>query len=127
MQKFSLMCLVGCGGFIGASLRYLISIQSAKVFGSGFPYGTLLVNILGAFLIGMLMELSLTSTLIAPNVRLFLTTGIMGGLTTFSTFSFETIELFLSGRTMSGILNVTLNLILCLVCVALGQSIIRFI
>ena len=91
---------VGIGGFIGACLRYIISTNSSKLLGAEFPYGTLIVNIIGGLLIGFIMELSLTTDLISPNLRLFLTTGIMGGLTTFSTFSYETISLFNDGSYM---------------------------
>ena len=80
---------VGIGGLIGACLRYIISINSPKLFGTQLPYGTLIVNIIGGILIGFIMELSLTTDLISPNLRLFLTTGIMGGLTTFSTLAMK--------------------------------------
>ena len=112
---------VGIGGFIGAALRYLVSLGSNKIILSQMPYGTLFVNFLGGILIGLIMELSLTSDAISPNMRLLLTTGIMGGLTTFSTFSYETIGLFSKGNISLGILNVCLNLFLSLGGVLLGQ------
>lgn len=112
---------VGLGGCIGAVLRYLISLGSSKIFLSQMPYGTLIVNVLGGILIGLIMELSLTTDAISPNMRLFLTTGIMGGLTTFSTFSYESIALFSKGNTFLGVLNICLNLFLSLGGVLLGQ------
>jgi CrcB protein len=121
MQK---IIYVGIGGFIGASLRYIISINSTKLFGSWLPYGTLIVNVTGGLLIGLIMELSLTTELIPQNLRLFLTTGIMGGLTTFSTFSYETISLFSEGSYVHGTLNIILNLFLSLGAVVLGRSIV---
>lgn len=114
---------VGIGGFIGACLRYIISINAPKLFGTQLPYGTLIVNIIGGILIGIIMELSLTTDLISPNLRLFLTTGIMGGLTTFSTFSYETISLFNEGSYVLGTLNTCLNLFLSLLGVVLGKFI----
>lgn len=124
MQK---LIYVGIGGLIGASLRYIISINSAKLFGTQMPYGTLIVNVLGGFLIGLIMELSLTTDLVSPNLRLFLTTGIMGGLTTFSTFSYETINLFSDGSYILGILNTSLNLFLSLGGVVLGKFVAHII
>lgn len=118
MQK---LLYVGIGGLIGASSRYLISLHAARVFGTEFPYGTLIVNILGGFLIGFIMELSLGTDLISPNFRLFLTTGLMGGLTTFSTFGYETITFFSEGNYLLGALNASLNLFLCLAFVVLGK------
>jgi CrcB protein len=103
---------VGIGGFIGSCLRYSISVNSPKLFGTQLPYGTLIVNIMGGILIGFIMELSLRTDLISPNLRLLLTTGLMGGLTTFSTFSYETITLFSEGSYMLGTLNTCLNLFL---------------
>lgn len=120
MQK---LLYVGIGGFIGACLRYIISVNSPKLFGSQLPYGTLIVNVVGGILIGLIMELSLTTNLVSPNLRLFLTTGIMGGLTTFSTFSYETITLFSSGSYILGITNTCLNLFLSLFGVVLGKYI----
>lgn len=124
MQK---LFYVGIGGFIGASLRYVINICSSRFWGDGFPYGTLIVNVLGGFLIGLIMELSLTTKLISPNLRLFLTTGIMGGLTTFSTFSYETVTLFTNGSYMLAGLNAGLNLFLSLGGVVLGKYIVRLL
>lgn len=122
MQK---LIYVGIGGFIGACLRYIISLDAPKLF--GIPNGTLIVNITGGILIGLIMELSLTTDLIPPDLRLFLTTGIMGGLTTFSTFSYETIELFSDGTYILAILNVCLNLFLSLGGVVLGKFISHII
>ena len=115
MQK---LFYVGIGGFIGAALRYLIS---SKVISDTIPWGTLLVNVIGGVLIGLIMQLCLSTDYISPNMKLFLTTGVLGGLTTFSTFSYETMSLFNSGDFKNGILNICLNLILCLGGVLLGQ------
>ncbi|NLT95387.1 MAG: fluoride efflux transporter CrcB [Clostridia bacterium] len=112
---------VGIGGFIGASLRYIISMNAIKIWGPHFPYGTLIVNVIGGILIGLTMELSLTTNLISPDLRLFLTAGILGGLTTFSTFSHETISLFFNNNYGLGILNICLNLFLSLGGVVLGR------
>jgi len=118
---------VGIGGFIGAALRYLISLQSSKWFDFGIPMGTLIVNVIGGFLIGMIMEISLSTDLISGNLRLFLTTGIMGGLTTFSTFSLETVNLFSDGSYLAGSLNICLNLFLSLGGVLLARYICKAI
>lgn len=121
MQKLLLALIVGCGGFLGAALRYLISIFAAKNLDANFPYGTLIANILGALLIGFIMEFSMDSALISPNMKLFLTTGIMGGLTTFSTFSYETVSMLNNGHMILGVENVILNLGCSLVFVVIGQ------
>lgn len=112
---------VGIGGALGAMLRYIISLSSSKIFLTQIPCGTLIVNVLGGILIGFLMELSLSTELISPNLKVFLTTGILGGLTTFSTFSYETISLFSNGNVFFGTLNICLNLFLSLGGAVLGQ------
>lgn len=118
MQK---IFYVGIGGFIGASLRYIISMQSSKWFGTTLPYGTLIVNVLGGILLGFIMQISLTSNLISPNLKLFLTSGILGGLTVFSTFSYETITLFNDGSYFLALLNTFLNLFLSFFGVIIGK------
>lgn len=124
MQK---ILLVGIGGFIGSVLRYVISRGSSNVFGGQFAYGTLIVNVVGGILIGFIFELSSFRDFISPNTRLFLTTGIMGGLTTFSTFSYETITFFTNGNYFLGSINVVLNLCLSLLGVIGGKSLSHFI
>ena len=74
------MLLVGLGGAIGSILRFLTALVAAHWFGSEFPYGTLIVNLSGAFVIGLVQQLGGEALLIPDNVRLFLTTGMMGGL-----------------------------------------------
>ena len=113
--------LVGIGGFIGASSRYLMTIVISRFISSTFPYGTLLCNIIGAFLIGIFMAISSTYNWMSNEVRLFLTTGILGGLTTFSTFSYETISLFETGEYIMATINIIGSIILCLGFAALGK------
>lgn len=116
---------VGLGGFIGASTRYLISLYASKLFTSKIPIGTLTVNILGSLIMGIVMELTLKTSLISPHMKLFLTTGFLGGLTTFSTFSYETMELIEKGELLLAIFNIALNLLLSLGGAILGRVIIK--
>lgn len=116
---------VGIGGCIGAILRYIISINTSKILGS-LPIGTLVVNVLGGFVIGAIMEFSDNRDM-SPVLRTFLTTGIMGGFTTFSTFSYETITLFSSSSYSLGMINIALNVSLSLLGVVLGKMFVRLI
>ncbi|HWR23980.1 MAG TPA: fluoride efflux transporter CrcB [Feifaniaceae bacterium] len=108
----------GLGGFIGCVLRYLVNLLAPKLLGAQFPYATLIVNTLGAFLIGLVMTLG--ENRISPEARIFLVTGILGGFTTFSAFSYETVSLFSAGNYGAGFLNVGLNVAFSLGGAALG-------
>ena len=114
---------VALGGSIGAVLRYLISIFMIQVFGSSFPFGTLLVNVLGSFLMGIVYALGQLSHL-SPEVKSLVGVGLLGALTTFSTFSNETLLLMQEGLWFKSMLNVLLNVTLCLFMVYLGQQLI---
>jgi CrcB protein len=110
--------LVALGGSIGAVLRYLLSIFMIQLFGSSFPFGTLLVNLLGAvYAMGQLSHIS-------PEIKALIGIGLLGALTTFSTFSNETLLLLQEGLWHKAILNVLLNVSLCLFMVYLGQQLI---
>jgi fluoride exporter len=89
--------LVGIGGAIGSILRYLASSGIQNKFLSSFPYGTMIVNISGCFLIGIIYALAAKGN-VSPEWRFFLATGICGGYTTFSTFSYESLELLRDGE-----------------------------
>ncbi|RPA32717.1 fluoride efflux transporter CrcB [Shewanella frigidimarina] len=115
--------LVALGGSIGAVLRYLLSIFMIQVFGTSFPFGTLLVNLLGSFLMGAVYALGQLSQ-ISPEIKALIGIGLLGALTTFSTFSNETLLLLQEGLWQKAILNVLLNVTLCLFMVYLGQQLI---
>lgn len=117
---------VGIGGALGAISRYLISQVSIKIWGDTFPIGTLIVNVLGCFLIGFFMT-SLFNSGKQSSLMPFLIPGLMGGFTTFSAFSYETINFFANGAYLKGVLNISLSLILCFASVALGMFIGKFI
>jgi CrcB protein len=85
--------IVGIGGFIGTILRYLLTFYVHKATDSIFPIGTLIVNLLGCFIIGIVIGLFEKGSLVSPEFRLFLTVGFCGGLTTFSTFSSDIVNL----------------------------------
>jgi len=116
---------VGCGGFIGAVSRYLLSIFINRFNTTAFPISTLIINVLGSFLIGLLTQLLISSYPNNKKLQLFLTTGILGGFTTFSTFSLETINLYQNGNTIFAIVNVILSLVFCLVGVLLGKMLAK--
>lgn len=85
--------LVFIGAGIGGALRHGVNVLSLSLFGMGFPYGTLFINVIGSALMGVVIGLFAGSNLSGQDTRLFLTTGILGGFTTFSTFSLETVTL----------------------------------
>lgn len=100
-------------GALGCLARYFISGLVYNVFGRSLPYGTFAVNIIGAFIIGLLMEFSLRSGLISPALRIGLTVGFLGGFTTFSTFSYETFRLLEDGELLIASLNITASVLVC--------------
>ena len=102
------LLLIGCGGFLGAVCRAVLSGAVAK-FCPDSPLATLCVNALGSFLIGVLLSLNLSE-----NLRLFLVVGALGGFTTFSTFSYETVRLLSSGQNLAAFLNAFFSVSVCL-------------
>lgn len=107
-------------GALGCLTRYFLSGWVYKAIGGGFPSGTLAVNIFGAFCIGLIMEFSMRSALISPTLRTGLTIGFLGGLTTFSTFSYETFRLLEDGELAIALVNVLVSVAVCLVFTWLG-------
>ena len=117
MERFLLICT---GGAIGTGLRYLTAGLAVRWLGADFPYGTLIVNVAGSFLIGLIQQIGLTTLLLPDTMRLFLTVGIMGGLTTYSSFSYETLRLVEVGAWGQAWINVLLTTALCLTVCFLG-------
>jgi len=114
--------IVGIGGFIGANIRFLLS---KLLNNQTFPYATLLANVSAAFIIGIVLGLTNTSFDLTPRTKLLINTGILGGLSTFSTFSLETITLIQQERYVDGTLNILLNVALSLIAVLLGLSLAK--
>ena len=119
MDRLLWVCL---GSALGGGARYLVAQSAAVLLGGGFPYGTLAVNLTGSFLISFIMVLGLESTLIPPTLRLFLTTGVMGGFTTYSTFNYETLEMLREGLWGLAGLNLAATVAACLVAGVLGLA-----
>lgn len=124
MVKYALVFL---GGGIGAALRYWMQGLVYGRTGTGFPYGTLAVNVLGCFVIGLLMISMEERFLAAPSLRLFLTIGILGGFTTFSSFSYETLALVRGGDFLYALANVGLSLMAGLTATWAGMQLGRWI
>jgi len=122
MEQLVYIALLGA---LGCICRYFLSGFVYQLFGTGFPYGTLVVNVVGAFLIGLVMEFSIRSALIPPALRIAVTIGFLGGLTTFSTFSFETFRLLEEGAFAIAFLNVLVSVVSCLACTWVGIAVAR--
>jgi CrcB protein len=117
--------LLAVGGALGTLARHYASAGMLRWMGPAFPYGTLLVNVIGSFLLGLFMQLSLSGVVTKVDTRLFLTTGFCGGFTTYSTFNYETTRLFQNGQHGLAALNVVVTLITCLVGGLLGAMVGR--
>lgn len=114
------LLIVMFGGGVGSGARYLLSGWVAERLGAGWPYGTLAVNLLGSLALGFIAELGARSAAMSLEVRLLLTTGFMGGFTTYSTFNYETLKLLQDGRMGAAALNVGLTLLGALAGAVLG-------
>jgi CrcB protein len=115
MRQLVLVCV---GGAFGSGARYLVAIGAVRWIGGEFPYGTLAVNLIGSFLIGLVQQLA-ALTALSEDSRLLMSTGVLGGLTTYSAFSYETVRLAQLGAWRAAVVNVLLTTMLCLaLCVA---------
>jgi CrcB protein len=114
-------------GALGCLARYFISGWGYVLLGRSFPYGTLIVNVLGAFFIGLVMEFGLRSTLLPASLRVGLTIGFLGGFTTFSTFSYETFRLLEEGDFFVAATNVLVSVVGCLFFTWLGIHSARYL
>ena len=121
---FGTLLMVGLGSALGGMARYGCSLFLARLLGDTFPWGTLFVNVSGSFIIGLFFTLTSSGSrlLVSPDWRVFVTVGLCGGYTTFSTFSLQTLALLRDGQWLQGGLNAVGSLILCLMAVWLGTN-----
>lgn len=118
---------VGFGGFFGAVLRFLSSKQIQIWLGSDFPYGTLFVNSVGSFILAFLGKYFLEHLIVPDTLRVGVTVGFLGAFTTFSTFSFETLVLIQDGEISKAVMNVFLNIGICLIFAWVGLQLAKAI
>lgn len=121
------LVLIGLGGFFGALARYGVSLWIGQNWGRNFPLGTLVVNVTGCFLIGLLMPLLTVKFMVSPHLRLFLTIGFLGAYTTFSTFEYETGALLTDGEWLFAALNVFLSVLIGFAALKMGETLARSI
>ncbi len=114
------LLLVGLGGFIGSVARFLVSKLNLSWHFLSIPMGTLTVNVLGSFIIGILVGISVKSDLISTDLRLFLMVGFCGGFTTFSSFSSENLMLMQNGQVVTVLIYTALSILLGFLAVYLG-------
>ncbi len=117
------LLMIGCGGFVGALLRYGVSglVQNWSR-STGFPYGTFAVNVIGCLIIGFLGQLVASRGMFGEQARAFIFIGMLGAFTTFSTFGNETLNLAADGDYWPAAANVVLHIIFCLTAVWLGRG-----
>jgi CrcB protein len=122
VQRFLIVCGAGA---LGCGARYLVQLWAAERFGTRLPYGTLIVNVVGSFVIALVLEWSIRVASFPPNLRLALTTGFLGGLTTYSSFNYETTALAVTGATARAALYLALTVVMCLGAGLLGLVVAR--
>ena len=117
-----LLLLVCAGGAIGAGLRHLVNTGAVRLFGHGFPLGTLVVNVIGSFLMGLLIEALALRYGGSPDLRAFLAVGLLGGLTTFSSFSLDFAVLLQRGEHVIAALYVTASVVTAILALFAGLA-----
>nr|WP_252736610.1 MULTISPECIES: fluoride efflux transporter CrcB [unclassified Psychrosphaera] len=123
-MSLSSIVFVAIGGAIGASLRYSATIGVTAWLGKGFPYTTLLVNILGSFIMGLLFSLIEHGIVAELPWRPLIGVGILGALTTFSTFSLDTLLMLQNGEWQKALINILLNVLVCILAAWLGMQLV---
>ena len=121
------LLLIGIGGGLGSIARYGVAVWGAATFGTTAPVGTFIVNVVGSFLLAFVMHISTATEWISPDVRLGLTSGVLGGFTTYSTFNFETTYFFRTGAWLYGTLNILITVVACLAAGIIGLALARLI
>jgi CrcB protein len=122
MTKFLMVCLAGA---IGTGLRYGVGIWAGRAIGAGFPYGTLIVNVVGCFIIAAIAHVALATTLISDTLRVTLMTGFVGGLTTYSAFNLDATRMLQERAWSLGLLYVFLTLFVSFGAGLLGFAVAR--
>ncbi len=119
--------IVFLGGGIGAASRHGINLLAARMLGTGFPYGTILINVAGSLAMGLIAEFFALKGGLPQHWRLFLTTGILGGFTTFSAFSLEAALLYERGELIGAAIYVVASVVLAILALFAGLAIVRLI
>jgi fluoride exporter len=119
--------IVFLGGGIGAASRHGINLLAARLLGTGFPYGTILINVVGSLAMGLIAEFFALKGGLPQHWRLFLTTGILGGFTTFSAFSLEAALLYERGELIGAATYVVASVVLAIGALFAGLAIVRLI
>ena len=117
--------IVFIGSGLGGMLRYAVGMLSIRVFGTNFPFGTLGINVLGSALMGIVVGVFTTTNLTSQDTKLFLTTGVIGGFTTFSTFSLDAAVLCERGQHLAAAAYVVASVIVSLMALILTMMVIR--
>lgn len=117
--------IVAAGGALGAGLRHLVNLQAMRLFGASFPWGTLTVNIVGSFLMGVFIELLAQKLNASQELRLFVATGILGGFTTFSAFSLDVAVLYERGALGAAAAYVAASVALAILSLFAGLALMR--
>jgi len=121
------LLIVFLGGGVGACSRYLIAQFANAKWGADFPIGTFIANVIGCFIIGFFMAAITEKYIINPHWRLFVVVGFVGGLTTFSSFSYESIQLLQNGGLNIAMANILANMVIGFTATWLGMMLVRFI
>ena len=127
MAMIKYMLIVGAGSFVGGALRYLLSTLVGGATGCNFPWGTLAVNVTGCFLFGVIYAAFARYTQLPSAAYLLLTTGVMGGFTTFSAFAHEGVQMLQNGSGVSFSVYVALSVIGGIACVIMGYSVVSLV
>ena len=126
MNTLASIASIGVGATVGASCRYYIGVLSLKYLGKTLPYGTLISNVIGSFIAGILVVVILEKLLLSETYRLMLLVGLTGSLTTMSTLSFESLEMLGGGNYGQALLNILLNIGLSLLAAGLGVMLAKY-
>ena len=126
MNTLASIASIGVGATVGASCRYYIGVLSIQYLGKAFPYGTLISNVVGSFIAGILVVVILEKLLLSETYRLMLLVGLTGSLTTMSTLSFESLEMLSGGSYGQALLNILLNIGLSLLAASLGVILAKY-